>query len=187
MNTSVRPDDQTFHPTSFSLYNIFAAGASMVGLIGAVRRHPTLVSAYTIAHIITLFLITLTLLNIVLPFPVKPVVLIIPNVHLDTKKICGETDDELGCDAVWVHRCRVSFTIVKLVTCWVGLVLVCVQWWVVLDVWRWSRSLVEVEEHERRAELRLDIEKGESDDKQDEAREKRNELGLVLWSKIWGL
>jgi hypothetical protein len=133
--------------------------------------NPTLLSAYTVAHTITLILTTLTLLNIILPVDLKALAPIIPSLDFDVIKVCVEIDDSFGWDEGWLDRCAASVQVVKAGAAWMGLVLLSAQWWAVRSVWRWSHELREEQRYARmRNREEMDVEKASFYDEKKELR-----------------
>lgn len=120
--------------------------------------NPALLSAYAVAHTITLLLITLTLLNIILPIDLRSFVPAIPSLDFDVSKVCIEIDDSFGWDEGWLDRCAASVRVVKAGAAWIGLVLLSAQWWAARTVWRWSHEL---REEQRWSKMRERDEKDE--------------------------
>lgn len=144
----------------FAAYNVAAAGASIAGLYGAVKMNPALLSAYSVAHTITLLLGTLTLLDIILPIDLTSFVPTIPSLDFDVLKLCVEIDGSFGWDEGWLDRCAASVRVVKAGAAWIGLVLLSAQWWAARRVWRWSHELREEQRYVRMSEKEeRDVEK----------------------------
>ena len=115
----------------------------------------TLISAYTLVHLTTLFLTTFILLNVVLPLDLNTIVPLLPSWKFDVNDICLEIDDGLGWDDDWLQQCRKNFTYVKVGLGCFGLTLVAAQWWALVSVWRWGRQM----QGHGSTESRTDVEK----------------------------
>ncbi|KAF2714765.1 hypothetical protein K504DRAFT_9841 [Pleomassaria siparia CBS 279.74] len=132
--------NSTYH---FAAYNLIAGGASLIGLIGAIRINPNLVCFYTHFHKTTLIIITFVLLELFLPaFSILPDTFapLLGTYEMDAHHFCKEMDGFRD-DEEWILRCSTQLAMVKGgVGCLVGLALAA-QWWAVFDVWMWSREL----------------------------------------------
>ncbi|RYO16199.1 hypothetical protein AA0111_g11464 [Alternaria arborescens] len=127
---------------SFSIsYNVLAGSASILGLLGAVRLLPSLVSAYTIIHATTLSFVTIALVNLVLPFDFRLLNPVIPSYAVDGSSICRDIDAGFGWDDEWLEKCSTTFAVVKFGGACVGLVLMIAQWWALFSVRRWGQEL----------------------------------------------
>ncbi|KAH8704575.1 hypothetical protein GQ44DRAFT_716536 [Phaeosphaeriaceae sp. PMI808] len=124
--------------TSWSLsYNVLAAGASMVGLIGAVKLIPNFVSAYTLTHMLTLSFVTLAPVSFILPFDIELFNPVISTWHIDVSAICHD----MGWDDDWTVKCSESlYTSMLVVTAGV-LLLILAQWWALWTVRQWCKEL----------------------------------------------
>ncbi|KAF2821405.1 hypothetical protein CC86DRAFT_448870 [Ophiobolus disseminans] len=136
-------------------YNVIAAGASVAGLIGAVRLLPPLISAYTLIHTTTLSFVTLALTNIIIPFDAGILNPVIPSWYVDEDAICRDIDAGLGWDEAWLVKCSRNFFTVMVVVAWSGLFLMFAQWWALWTVRRWGREIRIV-----RARVGRDVEMG---------------------------
>ncbi|KAF2030745.1 hypothetical protein EK21DRAFT_100228 [Setomelanomma holmii] len=123
------------------VYNVFAAGASILGLMGAVKLIPSFVSAYTLMHTSTLSFVTLALANIIIPFDFGFLNPVIPSWHVDESAICRDIDAGFGWDEEWLVKCSNNFNAVMLVVAWTGLFLMFAQWWALWTVRSWGRTL----------------------------------------------
>ncbi|KAH7374253.1 hypothetical protein BKA66DRAFT_422721 [Pyrenochaeta sp. MPI-SDFR-AT-0127] len=123
------------------MYNVLAGSASILGLVGAIRLIPGLVSAYTIVHTITLSFVNLALVNIILPLDLQLVNPVIPSLQLDETAICRDIDAGFGWDEEWLLKCSRSFSTVRLCVACIGLFLMIAQWWALVTVRRWGREL----------------------------------------------
>ncbi|KAF1938304.1 hypothetical protein EJ02DRAFT_457987 [Clathrospora elynae] len=134
---SANPDRALFSIT----YNLLAGSASILGLVGAIRLKPSLVSAYTLVHTTTLSFATIALVNMIMPFDFRLLNPVIPSYRIDEIAICHDIDAGFGWDENWLVKCSKSFTIVKLSAACVGLVLMLAQWWALMTVRRWGKEL----------------------------------------------
>ncbi|KAF2995587.1 hypothetical protein E8E13_004650 [Curvularia kusanoi] len=132
--------EQTWAFWSLS-YNGLAAIASVLGLIGAVRLLPKLVSAYTLVHATTLSFVTLALLNALLPFDLRYMNPVIPSWRIDESAICRDIDAGFGWDDEWLSQCSRSFDMVQMCVAWGALALMVAQWWALVTVRSWSNEL----------------------------------------------
>lgn len=127
---------------SFSLiYNVLAGGASLLGLVGATRLIPSLVSAYTIVHTITLSFVNVALVSILLPWELRLLNPVIPSWQIDETAICRDIDAGFGWDEDWLLKCSKSFSVIRLCVACIGLFLMIAQWWALVTVRRWGREL----------------------------------------------
>ncbi|UPX21270.1 uncharacterized protein EKO05_0011461 [Ascochyta rabiei] len=123
------------------VYNGTASLASVLGLVGAIRVLPKLVSAYTIVHTATLSFVTLALTNTLLPYDLHYTNPVIPSWRIDESAVCRDISAGFGWDEDWFAQCSTSFGMMQLgVTCG-GLVLVAAQWWALFAVRSWSNEL----------------------------------------------
>ncbi|KAF1927426.1 uncharacterized protein M421DRAFT_421835 [Didymella exigua CBS 183.55] len=134
-------------------YNGLAAWASVLGLIGALRLWPKLVSAYTLVHATTLSFVTLALLNTLLPFDLRYMNPVIPSWRIDETAICRDIDAGFGWDEDWLMQCSKNFDMVQMGAACGNSVLVIAQWWALFTVKGWSTEL------QNRGPSRSDIEK----------------------------
>ncbi|KAJ4409770.1 hypothetical protein N0V91_002244 [Didymella pomorum] len=118
-----------------------AACASILGLIGALRLLPRLVSAYTLVHATTLSFVTLALLNTLLPFDLRYMNPVIPSWRIDEAAVCRDIDAGFGWDDEWLMQCSNSFGMVQMGVACGGLVLMIAQWWALFTVKSWSTEL----------------------------------------------
>lgn len=103
--------------------------------------NPALVSAYVLAHTTTLLVGTLALLSIIVPYDFWYFGSILPSFEFDVARLCNELDESFGRDEGWLERCQGSFSVVKLLIAWVGLILLAAQWIALGNVWRWSLQM----------------------------------------------
>ncbi|OAL48217.1 hypothetical protein IQ07DRAFT_589042 [Pyrenochaeta sp. DS3sAY3a] len=140
----------------FSLsYNILAAGASIAGLVGAIRCIPSLVSAYTLIHTITLSFVTLALVDIIAPLPFFLLNPVLPSWDVDDSAICRDIDAGFGWDDEWLSECSKGFKIIKILAVSVTLLLMGAQWWALFTVKKWNSEI-----RLQQPSPRLDVEKG---------------------------
>lgn len=126
----------------FSLiYNVVAVGASLLGLMGAIKLIPSLVSAYILMHTITLSFVNIALVNIIIPFDIRLLNPVLPSWQIDESAICRDIDAGFGWDEEWLVKCSKSFSVVKLSVACVGLFLMIAQWWALVTVRRWGKQM----------------------------------------------
>ncbi|ORY15118.1 hypothetical protein BCR34DRAFT_189118 [Clohesyomyces aquaticus] len=125
----------------FVVYNAVAAGAGILGVMGALKMNRSHISAYAVMQATTLLLSTFALLDLVLPFEITAIVPLLPIPRIDSNAICREVDDSFGWDAQWADRCLMSFMVMRAVAAGVGYILLAVQWCALIAVWRWGRGL----------------------------------------------
>jgi hypothetical protein len=151
------------------VYNVLAACASILGLIGAVRVSTLpfgspgedefgivrwkeadmwilqlispLVSAYTCLHTTTLSFVTIALVNLVIPFDFRLLNPIVPSYRVDGSSICRDIDAGFGWDERWLETCAKSFSVVRWSIAGAGLVLMVAQWWALTSVRRWGSEM----------------------------------------------
>jgi hypothetical protein len=99
------------------------------------------VSAYTLVHTTTLSLVTLALVNILLPLNLRISNPVIPSLQLDESAICRDIDAGFGWDEEWLVKCSRSFNMVQMGVALAGLVLMIAQWWALFTVKVWSKEL----------------------------------------------
>lgn len=133
-------DDQTWAFWSL-VYNGLAAFSSVLGLVGALRLLPKLVSAYTLVHTTTLSFVTLALMNTLLPYDLRYMNPVIPSWRIDETAICRDIDAGFGWDEDWLVQCSKSFGMVQIGVACGGLVLMAAQWWALATVRSWSKEL----------------------------------------------
>ncbi|KAF1961819.1 hypothetical protein CC80DRAFT_531621 [Byssothecium circinans] len=125
-------------------YDVVAAGASALGVFGAVKKRYGLVSTYTIIHAISLTVVTIVLFVNVLPPSVPRSIPILDYVRYDSKIelwMCHELDDGFGWDATWYEKCKSSFRILSAGAAWAGSVLMVAQWWALVEVCSWNMDM----------------------------------------------
>ncbi|KAF2629365.1 hypothetical protein BU25DRAFT_409262 [Macroventuria anomochaeta] len=135
------------------MYNGLAAFASVLGLVGAMRLLPKLVSAYTLVHTATLSFVTLALINTLLSYDLRYMNPVIPSWRIDETAICRDIDAGFGWDEEWLVQCSKSFGMMQVGVACGGLVLMIAQWWALATVRSWSSEL------QARRSSRSDIEK----------------------------
>ncbi|KAF2204262.1 hypothetical protein GQ43DRAFT_187205 [Delitschia confertaspora ATCC 74209] len=153
LNFSLSPTTTSAYASWFSLYNTFAAGASIAGLNGAVRWHAPSLHFFTTTHTFTLLFLTLTFFNFMLPVTVP----VIPNLKFNTEATCREMG-EFGWDAKWAEQCRFSFEVVQIVVGLTGLVLLGAHWWALDQVRGFAMGMKKVRNNME--VRRRDMEKG---------------------------
>ncbi|KAF2795585.1 hypothetical protein K505DRAFT_10747 [Melanomma pulvis-pyrius CBS 109.77] len=123
----------------FSVYNLFATAASLVGVVGTIWANPNLIFIYVAVHSTTLLIITLTLLNLFLPIPiVGPFIARWQSDERNIYRELGGYRSEEEC----IARCDARFAILKVgVGCVVGVALA-IQWWVLGGIWTWGMGLL---------------------------------------------
>lgn len=92
-------------------------------------------------HTSTLLFGTLTLLNAVLPIDIHTMVPGVPNLKYDVSEFCGNVDDGYGWDEQWMRQCRTGFQLVKFAAFGVGMVFMTVQWYALVSIWSWKRTM----------------------------------------------
>ncbi|KAH7408687.1 hypothetical protein DE146DRAFT_675694 [Phaeosphaeria sp. MPI-PUGE-AT-0046c] len=107
--SSALPGTEQYRAFWSLIFNVIAAGASVLGLVGAVRLVPSFVSAYTLTHTASLSFVTLALLNIILPFDAGFLNPVIPSWSVDESSICRDIDAGLGWDEEWLAKCSMYF------------------------------------------------------------------------------
>lgn len=137
--SSVLPSSDPERALFALVYNGLAASASVLGLLGAIRLLPGLVSIYTLVHTTTLSFATIALLNA--PFNLRLVNPVIPSWQIDENAICRDIDAGLGWDEDWLVKCSKSFSVVKICVVVLGLLLMVAQWWALMTVRRWGKDL----------------------------------------------
>ncbi|KAL5115361.1 hypothetical protein ACEQ8H_006737 [Pleosporales sp. CAS-2024a] len=123
------------------IYNVFAAGASILGMIGAIRLIPSFVSAYTLMHTSALSFVTLALVNMIVPFDAALLNPVLPSWHVDESALCRDIDAGFGWDDEWLVKCSGHFYTFMLVVGWGGLLLMFAQWWALWTVRAWGKEL----------------------------------------------
>ncbi|KAF9691591.1 hypothetical protein EKO04_010283 [Ascochyta lentis] len=140
LSSTLPGDDRTWAFWSL-VYNGTAALASVLGLVGAVRLLPNLVSAYTLVHTATLSFITLALVNSLLPYDLSYANPVIPSWRIDESAVCRDISAGFGWDEDWLVQCSKSFGMVQMTITCGGLVLMIAQWWALVAVKSWSNEL----------------------------------------------
>lgn len=102
---------------------------------------PSLVSAYTIVHTITLSFVNVALVSILLPWELRLLNPVIPSWQIDETAICRDIDAGFGWDEDWLLKCSKSFSVIRLCVACIGLFLMIAQWWALVTVRRWGREL----------------------------------------------
>jgi hypothetical protein len=138
------------------VYNGLAALASVLGLFGAVRLVPSLVSAYTIVQTCTLSFVTLGLVNIMLPLDLRILNPAVSSLQFDETAMCRDIDSGFGWDEEWLVKCSESLKMVQICVALAGLILMVAQWWALVTVRTWSREL---QVQRRRESEAADVEK----------------------------
>jgi len=105
---------------------------------------------------ITLCFLTLTLLNVFLPFPLDTVVPLIPALKFQVGNMCHELDG--AWDETWLEQCGAGFAIVRGVAAFLATCMMSAQWWALMRVWQWGR----VVRNETSKVCAMDVEKAES-------------------------
>ncbi|KAF1831443.1 hypothetical protein BDW02DRAFT_591119 [Decorospora gaudefroyi] len=123
------------------IYNVMAGSASILGLVGAIKLIPKLVSAFTTLHTVTLSFVTVALLTLVLPVDLRLVNPMIPSYRVDGSSICRDIDAGFGWDEEWLQACSKSLGAIKFAIASLGLVLLVAQWWALVNVRRWGKEL----------------------------------------------
>ncbi|KAK7181722.1 hypothetical protein DPSP01_008631 [Paraphaeosphaeria sporulosa] len=124
-------------------YDLVAAAASVVGLLGAVHKRHILISAYLLVHSVTLSLISTVLLMNVLPSSFASFIPYLSQLrHGDNfeRGMCQDLDDGFGWDERWLNDCASSFDTLNRGAMWVGVVMMSAQWLVLISLGRWLRE-----------------------------------------------
>lgn len=162
-------------------YDIVAAGASVVGLLGAVhvrcdyiscaRANPKdqvadmkqkrrfLMAAFLLVHSITLALISTVLLVNVLPYPFASSIPYLSRLRHDNdfeRGMCQELDDGFGWDERWLNDCASNFDAINRAAMWIGVVMMSAQWLVLMSLAGWLREKPTSAYNEFDAETRLE-------------------------------
>jgi hypothetical protein len=136
------------------IYNVLACCASILGLIGALGALPSLVSAYTLLHTMTLSFVTMAVASLVLPLDFRTLNPVTPSYAVDESAICRDIDAGFGWDTEWLEQCSRSLRMIKLGGACFAMVLMLAQWWALLNVRRWGQEL-----RIRQQTVRGDVEK----------------------------
>ena len=102
---------------------------------------PSLVSAYTLVHTMTLSFATLALVNMVLPWDFRVLNPVTPSYAVDESSLCRDIDAGFGWDTEWLQKCSRGLTIIKFGGAGVGMLLMLAQWWALLSVRTWGQEL----------------------------------------------
>ncbi|EMD93067.1 hypothetical protein COCC4DRAFT_169700 [Bipolaris maydis ATCC 48331] len=143
--------DSAYFPIT---YNLLACGASILGLVGALRASPSLVSAYTLLHTMTLSFLTIAIVNLVLPWDFRTLNPVTPSYTVDVLAICRDIDAGFGWDTEWLEQCTRGLSTVKFWCAGFSMVLIFVQWWALMSVRTWGQ-----EQRARSQSTRGDVEK----------------------------
>ena len=111
--------------------------------------NPTLVSAYTSIHALTLSFLSLTLLNVFLPLRIDAVLPFIPSQTLDASSMCDELSG--AWDEDWLEGCYVGLLIVKVGLATVATCMMTAQWLALYRVWNWGIE-IRAEEYSQQRE-----------------------------------
>lgn len=115
---------------------------------------PSLVSAYTLVHTVTLSFVTLALINMVLPWDFRLLNPLTPSYAVDESSLCRDMDAGFGWDAEWVQKCSRSLTMIRFGGAAFGMLLMLAQWWALISVRTWGHEL-----RSGRHRVRGDVEK----------------------------
>lgn len=140
--SSILPGSDPDRAVFSFIYNILAVGASILGLIGAVRLLPSFLSIYTFLHTTTLSFATLALLTS--PFPSLPHLIVnpvIPSLSVDSAALCQDIDAGMGWEQDWLATCAQGFSMLKWCVVGFGLILMVAQWWALVTVRNWGREI----------------------------------------------
>lgn len=157
------PADPLNLASNFALYSVYAAVLSALGLAGAVKRSPTLVTIFTHHLLIDAILSTI------------PRVLLIPAIASIPGTLCAEVEyqrsqlsprDARALFGFWTaDRCRAGLWAAQAVVALLALAMTAVQWWCAWRVRGYARWLEERDRREREG----DVEKrgwGEGEEKE---------------------
>jgi hypothetical protein len=122
-------------------YNALAGSASILGLVGAIRLQPCLVSAYTALHTITLTFATIALVGSMMPFEVAVLNPVVPSYRIDESSICRDMDVTFGWEEAWFVKCIEGFAVTKVAVACFGFVLMAAQWWALWSVKSWGNQV----------------------------------------------
>ncbi|KAF1965586.1 hypothetical protein BU23DRAFT_574740 [Bimuria novae-zelandiae CBS 107.79] len=130
--------------TSFvASYDLVAAAASAIGVLGALQRCRILFATYIITHAITLSLISAALLINVLPTAFTSHVPFSSQWRYDAnfgRNVCRELDTGFGWDERWLRDCASSLDTLTKGAMWAGVVLMAAQWVILINVASWVRE-----------------------------------------------
>lgn len=138
-------------------YNLLACGASILGFVGAntiTQALPSLVSAYTLLHTMTLSFLTIAIVNLILPWDFRTLNPVTPSYTVDESAICRDIDAGFGWDTEWLEQCTKSLSTIKFWCTGFSMVLIFVQWWALMSVRTWGQ-----EQRARSQDTRRDVEK----------------------------
>ncbi|KAF2448218.1 hypothetical protein P171DRAFT_208462 [Karstenula rhodostoma CBS 690.94] len=124
-------------------YDLFAAAASVVGLLGAVHKRRMLIATYLLVHSITLSMISTVLLINVLPSSFASTIPYLSQLrHGDNfeRGMCQALDDGFGWDERWLNDCASSFDTMNSGAIWAGVVMMSAQWLVLVRLASWLRE-----------------------------------------------
>lgn len=171
------PADPLNLASNFALYSVYAAVLSALGLAGAVKRSPTLVTIFTHHLLIDAILSTI------------PRVLLIPAIASIPGTLCAEVEyqrsqlsprDARALFGFWTaDRCRVGLWAAQAVVALLVLAVTAVQWWCAWRVREYARWLEEGDRREREG----DVEKGgwgEEKEKEKEAWDEKRRADMRL-------
>ncbi|KAF9737221.1 hypothetical protein PMIN06_000880 [Paraphaeosphaeria minitans] len=124
-------------------YDLVAAAASVVGLLGAVHKRRILMATYLLVHSITLSLFSTMLLINVLPSSFASSIPYLSQLRHDDnfeRGMCQELDNGFGWDERWLNDCASSFDTLNKGAMWVGVAMVSAQWLVLINLGSWLRE-----------------------------------------------
>ena len=102
---------------------------------------PSLVSAYTLVHTMTLSFVTMAVASLVLPLDLGTLNPVTPSYAVDESAICRDIDAGFGWDTEWLEQCSRSLRMIKFGGACFAMVLMLAQWWALLSVRRWGQEL----------------------------------------------
>ncbi|KAF5848120.1 hypothetical protein GGP41_005514 [Bipolaris sorokiniana] len=115
---------------------------------------PSLVSAYTLLHTMTLSFLTIAIVNLILPWDFRTLNPVTPSYTVDESAICRDIDAGFGWDTEWLEQCTKSLSTIKFWCTGFSMVLIFVQWWALMSVRTWGQ-----EQRARSQDTRRDVEK----------------------------
>lgn len=101
---------------------------------------PSLVSAYTLLHTMTLSFLTIAIVNLVLPWDFRTLNPVTPSYTVDESAICRDIDAGFGWDTEWLEQCTSSLSTVKFWCAGFSMVLIFAQWWALMSVRTWGQE-----------------------------------------------
>lgn len=105
------------------------------------QASPSLVSAYTLLHTMTLSFVTLAVASLVLPLDFRTLNPVTPSYAVDESAICRDLDAGFGWDTEWLEQCSRSLKMIKFGGACFAMILMLAQWWALQNVRRWGQEL----------------------------------------------